>query len=442
MSSRRHKQRVLMAEHKDTADDAASSVMSSTFSLGEPISPEKEEVDSDAEEEFHEVVEGLKKASLENRPSPVKRPSNPHPSAQQREEDLSDREENNKTPVATKSEPAWTNQTCLFCNYASPSIPLNAHHMERFHGCFIPEKKFVVNLEGLIEHLQKRIHDAHQCITCGKIKANTFAVQTHMRDKSHCSIPYTSMDEQLDIGEFYDFRSTYSDDESEDGDMETTERSGGAKLGAERSVKHQLENGEDVNPDDEAWETDSDSSLESSEITALYGEGHYHQYERLDKHTHHTHDDPRPHHQVDGWHSHAHKHTHAAFYDDHSLHLPGGKSVGHRSLNVYYRQNLHHYPSMQERAERRMAIEGAHPDKIDDETEKEVAIRFGSRTLSKRDVGAMAGVPDAKKKAVQKAEIKGRQQQQKSERAAMWRKQRSANKTEAYSWNIGMGVLD
>jgi pre-60S factor REI1 len=88
MSSQRHKQRVLVAGQKhDAGDDMASSIMSSTFSLGDPIATDKDSVDSDAEEEFHEVIEGLKKTGLEDTttPSPVKRPSNPHPSAQQGE---------------------------------------------------------------------------------------------------------------------------------------------------------------------------------------------------------------------------------------------------------------------------------------------------------------------------------------------------------------------
>lgn len=452
MSSQRHKQRVLETGNRKHGDhDAANSVMSSTFSLGEPISSPNDEVDSDAEEEFHEVVEGLKKTSLKDRmsPSPVKRPGNPRPSAgEPRTSDhatsAAPERVDSTTPVPGKSEPAWTVNSCLFCNYNSPTVALNAHHMERFHSMFFPEKRYLVNMEGLIEHLQSRVHERHQCIACGKVKADAFAVQTHMRDKSHCAIPYTTLEEQLDIGDFYDFRSTYSDGDDDDDEWEEDESNGGVKLAAEKAKgpgQDKLEGSED-----EEWETDSDYSVESSEITRVYGEGHYHQYERLDKHVHHSRDDPRHHHQVDGWHSHAHKPRHAVFYDDYSLHLPSGKSVGHRSLNVYYRQNLYNYPSEKERAER-LAIEGAHPNamEVDGEPGNEVVTvhtRFGSRTLSKREMGGMAGVPEAKTRAVQRAELRGRTQQNRGERAMQWKKDRYGNKTKAYAWDIGKGLLD
>lgn len=119
------------------AADDASSVMSSTFSLGEPLPVEKDDVDSDAEDEFSEVVENLKKTNLSERsvnerPSPVKRPSNPQPSDQaQRErhhvsENASDAASTAATPV-----PTVTLKSCLFCNYESPTVPLNVTHMER-----------------------------------------------------------------------------------------------------------------------------------------------------------------------------------------------------------------------------------------------------------------------------------------------------------------------
>ncbi|KAL2019182.1 hypothetical protein VTK56DRAFT_9982 [Thermocarpiscus australiensis] len=376
LSSAKHKARAaaLASRSNGKTDDETSSM---SFSLGEPATVETL-VDSDAEEEFNEVVEALKNSGIHDTASPVKRPSNPHLSAEEQHraehpvsqspsegESASATPSAAATPTAAKpaakpAAPARSLKTCLFCNYESPTPPLNVHHMERIHGMFIPEKQYLVDLEGLLGFLQERVFELHECLTCGKVKANVYAVQTHMRDTGHCQIPYTTEDEQLEIGEFYDFRSTYSDGEeewedvSEDGD----ERNGGAKLGAKRASKVTGEDGDEVMEDDD-WETDSEaSSLDSNDLHAVPAEQHYHQYERLNKHPHHSRDTPRAHRQADGWHAHAHKRARAVFYDEYELHLPSGKSVGHRSLNRYYRQNLYNYPSPEERA-KRLAIEAA-----------------------------------------------------------------------------------
>ncbi|KAK4899584.1 pre-60S factor rei1 [Elasticomyces elasticus] len=79
-----------------------------------------------------------------------------------------------------------------------------------------------------------------------------------MRDRGHCMIAYNSEEEQMDIGEFYDFRSTYSDEDSEDEEEEQV--NGGVNLGVKRAVKTtvQGEDGENVvMEDDEDWESDS-----------------------------------------------------------------------------------------------------------------------------------------------------------------------------------------
>ncbi|RGP63131.1 hypothetical protein FLONG3_9992, partial [Fusarium longipes] len=397
------------------ADDEATSVVSSTFSLGEPVAPSQGEVDSDAEEEFSHVVEGLQKARItEQRPSPLKRPSHPHPSGEDAAHEEADetRGSDSATPVPTSQEPKMTLETCLFCNYASPSIPLNTHHMERFHGMFIPEKKYLVDIDGLLQQLQDKIRLHHQCLYCDKPKSTTFGVQTHMRDTGHCKIPFETEREQLEIGDFYDFRSTYSDDgEISDEGSVVDEANGGAKLGARRPAKLTGEDGEDVEDVEGAdgWETDSSaSSLDSADLTAVPAEGHIHQFERLDKHPHHSRQDPRQRHQADGWHSHAHKPTRAVFYDDYELHLPTGKSVGHRSLNKYFRQNLHNHPSAEERAER-LAIEGSEVEQANASSNGQLTQRDSrTREMVPRGMAGMTGAPEQQKRRARRAEERGR----------------------------------
>jgi pre-60S factor REI1 len=416
LSSQKHKAKQASSGQPTSgrADDETTSVVSSTFSLGEPIAPSQGEVDSDAEEEFSHVVEGLQKASItEQRPSPVKRPSHPQPAVEDaaQEDAAATRESDSATPVPAAQEPNWTLESCLFCNYSSPTVPLNTHHMERFHGMFIPERKYLVDIDGLLQQLQDKIRQHHQCLYCDKIKSSMFGIQTHMRDTGHCKIPYETEREQLRIGDFYDFRSTYSDDEemSDDGSV-VNEGNGGAKLGARRSAKLTRMDGADMEGEGaDGWETDSSaSSLDSEDLTAVPAEGHIHQFERLDKHPHHSRQDPRQRHQADGWHSHAHKPTRAVFYDDYELHLPTGKSVGHRSLNKYFRQNLHNHPSAEERAER-LAIEEANGDQ-DESTSDGQLVQAGSRgrEMVPRGMAGMAGAPEQQKRRARRAEERGR----------------------------------
>lgn len=384
--SQKHKQNLANPPKKQ--DDETTSVISSTFSLGEPAPAAGEDVDSEAEDEFNQVIEGLQNAKVtEQRPSPVKRPLNPHPASESENTGT----EASSTPVQSASGRVWTLNTCVFCNHESPSPALNATHMERFHGMFIPERPYLVNLEGLIKYLQERVGEEYQCLSCGKFKNSLFAVQTHMRDKGHCKIPYTAEEDQLAIGDYYDFRSTYSDgeeDEDDESDTASTEDgNGGAKLGARREVKatgadgEELEEGEDA----DGWETDSSASSVDDEDA----EGRVHKH-------------GRSHHQ-------AHKHTQAAYFDDYELHLPSGRSVGHRSLNKYYRQNLYNHPTEDERAEQLLLEAARGEDGVEPNSENQVAvIKNRRREMAPRGAIGMAGVSDEKKRAVRKAAERSR----------------------------------
>ncbi|GKT86287.1 LOW QUALITY PROTEIN: zinc finger protein Yan [Colletotrichum tofieldiae] len=417
LTSQKHKVRVAaIARRKGGVADDASSVMSSTFSLGEPIAVDKEnELDSEARRSSPRSSRVSRRPTFTSPTTSVPRPSSVlrTPLGQRDGDDASiNRESDSTTPVPSKPEIAWSTKSCLFCNYESPTVPLNANHMERFHDMFIPEKQYLVDLEGLLQHLQERIHEGHQCLYCFKTKKTAFAVQTHMRDKGHCKIPYDTEEVQLDIGDFYDFRSTYSDGEESD-EEEEADQNGGAKLGLKRPTKLVGEDGEEVEDGaEDGWETDSSaSSLDSADLTAFTADGRYEQYERLDKHPHHARDDPRTRHQADGWHSHAHKHTRAVFYDDYELHLPSGKAVGHRSHNRYFRQNLHNYPTAEEREER-LAIEAGSGDEMDVDG-REVATTGDRKTrnhraVARRDAAGMAGATDKQKRVVRQEEIRGR----------------------------------
>lgn len=449
IGSRQHKLKEASMERKAdgsvAGDDVASTIISSTFSLGEPLP--KEEVDSDAEDEFSEVVEGLKQTKLDERPSPVSRPSNPVPAAEaehSRKHPISDTTSQGGVSSAATPVSTLTLKSCLFCNYESPTVALSVVHMERIHGMFVPEKQYLVDPEGLLQSLQERIQELYECLYCGKMKNNAYAAQTHMRDKGHCKIPFTTEDEQLEVGQFYDFRSTYSDDEEDSEDEDENKPVGGAKLGNRRAAKAVDEGGDEIMEGEEGWETDSSaSSVDSDEISSIPVDLHIHKYERLDKHPHHTSHDPRAHHQTDGWHSHAHKHR-AVFYDDTSLHLPSGKAVGHRSLNKYYRQNLHSHPSPDERAER-LAIESSNADAMDVDGDGDESQVAGGRGRGGRDgalVGrtngglGMVGVTEEKRAEVKRAEQRARKREQNAQRRQDWKVNTQNNNHKHHNYQI------
>ncbi|KAI9887705.1 MAG: hypothetical protein M1823_000454 [Watsoniomyces obsoletus] len=416
IGSQKHKARlVAVAAGKTVAGDPETgSLISSTFSLGEPIgtSAPPEQPDPIASAEFSEVVQAMKEASINEAEPVTRRPTRPHHSAEnERPPHPISPETAKSTDPASKDEVAASSLICLFCNYKSPTMLLNADHMRKFHGMFVPEQTYLVDLAGLLGYLHEKVFEAHECLYCGSMKGTTSGVQTHMRDKGHCMIAFESEDQMIEIGQFYDFRSTYSDPEDdemdEEGDINMERKNGGVGLGSQK------DQGEAV-ADADGWETDSSaSSLDSADLTAVPLDRR-HQYRRLDKHPHHSNHDARPHHHKDGWHSHAHSHPHAAYYSDYELHLPSGRSVGHRSLARYYRQNLHNYPGPDEESSRR-AIEDGSRSGEDEGRGRSSAL---ART-SNRDLG-MVGVSDAKRREVAALETRERKRENRERLRYQW----------------------
>lgn len=441
--------------------------MSSTISLGDSVSiepaiikpdPPAEPIDAEAEAEFSKVISGIKDSSLGDEPV-SRRPTRPHHSSEAKEH----RSEHPLSPphkVLTSDAPAQGApkseiplNRCLFCNYDSPTFKLCVMHMTKYHSMFIPEQTYLVNLEGLITWLYSRIHDLHECLYCHKVRSTAEAVQTHMRDVGHCKIAFEEEQDMIEVGQFYDFSSTYSDPEGSDMDEEeenddddgddVTEskndnENGGVRLGGsdKRKVLKTIvsdENGdiELANGDEngEGWETDSSaSSVDSAELTAIpLDRRHMYKQERLQSHRHHSHDDPRPHRAADGFHSHAHSH-HAAFYSDHELHLPTGRTAGHRSLNRYFRQNLRNHPSPAERVEQQRLLEEAKADGDEDEAGDAGDSERGRQLITRANGGlGMMGVTDAKKKEVQAVEKREARKAQRAERQYEWGINKRAN---------------
>ena len=451
LGSQKHRLRdaVLAKQVRRGADDEIASVMSSTISLGEPINvihsadppepPPVEAIDPEAEAEFSQMVHDIKKTTISEKQhvdekEPVsRRPSRPHHSSNEKrhehplspQEDLKNGDSADTAKVQRPSSTGALLNRCLFCNYESPTFKLSVMHMTKYHGMFIPEQQYLINLEGLVQWLSEKIAKNHECLYCHKIKGSASGIQTHMRDKGHCMIAFESEGDMIDVGQFYDFSSTYSDQESGGEEMDDLYEApdAGVKVDATRVLKTVVS---DVNGDQEmadgeenanGWETDtSESSIDPAEITALPID-HQHAYQRLPSHRHHSHNDPRPHRAIDGFHSHAHSH-HAVFHSDYELHLPSGRTAGHRSLSRYYRQNLHNLPTAAERAEQGLLTDSSHMDvhiEMTDGNER------GRQVITRANGGeGMLGVTDAKKREARAVEKRDTRQVQRAQRQYQW----------------------
>jgi pre-60S factor REI1 len=116
---------------------------------------------------------------------------------------------------------------------------------------------------------------------------------------------------------------------------------------------------------------------------------------------------------------------HAVYHDDYELHLPSGRTAGHRSLNKYYRQNLRNYPGVAERmenAQRRLTAGSASGEDSDVDMDGEEGEDGeqrqgrGRRELVTRANGGMGmiGVSDAKKAEVRAVEKRDQQRQERA----------------------------
>ncbi|KAF1941333.1 hypothetical protein EJ02DRAFT_455272 [Clathrospora elynae] len=423
LNSQKHRLNIAKAGATDDAVSVTGSMASSAFSLGESMAEsETTTVGGDVEKDISDVADGINNASLET-------------------------VDDDKSSVATPNKPLSDPlMDCLFCNYKSPSFDLNITHMGKFHGMFIPEREFLAEPEKLINHLHDKIHVHNECLKCHKMLHTASGIQTHMRDRGHCMIAFDSDIELVEIGEFYDFRSSYPDaaefddlEDAEHSDDSSSTTGGGVKLGAKRETV--TSTGDDAamssnNEEDAGWETDSTvSSVPTDEITAVPID-RTHRHKSLRKSKHHSHSDPRPHRAADGFHSHAHHTPQAVYHDEYELHLPSGRTAGHRSLNKYYRQNLRNYPGVAERMENaqiehmenvQRRVTGVSPEDDDQDQDGDVDMEVAEveggegrgrqqqqQLISRSDAMGMIGVSDAKKKEIQKVEKRDRQKEQRA----------------------------
>lgn len=355
VKSSKHKLREARTKRKEGPADDTSSVMSSTFSLGDPIN--KSEA-AESESALSQVTSKLKTTAIE--------------------------EENEDEEEEEEDDDEFSTSRCLFCRELSSDLQSNVDHMFKSHGMFIPEKDYLVDLEGLIRYLHDKITQNNECLYCHAIRSTAAGIRTHMRDKGHCMIAFETEEEQLEIGQFYDFRSTYSDNEGDD-DESAENAEGGVKV----------PESDEADDDDDGWET-------ASSATSVESDGESKPY--------------RP--------------SQPIYQTDFELHLPSGKSVGHRSLARYYRQNLHNYPTPEERAARQLAIENGTAEEDNEQKPR----RNHHRAVITRANGGlgMLGATASQKHEAQVAERRERNRAQREERKYIAKVNRTANNQKHY----------
>jgi len=412
--SKAHKTRELGGGRSSRGD--ANSIVGSTAD-SEPRDPE-------AEAEFEKVVAGMKDTSIEETSAITRRPSAPPP-------DTDPRADHPMSPEKLELSSIPLSR-CLFCNYDSPNTKLSVAHMTKIHGLFVPEQAYLVDPEGLLTYMHAKVFQNFECLWCHKLRNNAEAVQTHMRDKGHCKIAFESEEEMVEVGQFYDFSSTYSDvdgDSNMDEDEGKSRTNGGVKLAGSQ--------------EDEGWETDSSfSSLDTNDLASVPIDDRSASYQRLPLHRHHSNAESRPHKLVDGYHSHAHNHNNAVFYDEHEMHLPSGRVAGHRSLRKYYRQNLHSYPTAAERMERAQRLIEEESSDADME-DADQPTTPAQRSLVRRGEAGMLGVTAQQRKDVRSQELRSKQRELRAQNRyqAKLEKQNNSQKHFRVSLTVSMYFL-
>lgn len=123
--------------------------------------------------------------------------------------------------------------------YKFETIDGTISHLFSHHNLYLPEIQYISDKEGLLAYLYDKLAFGNVCLSCNYQGRDLDAVRHHMISKRHIRVPFESEDEKLELGNFYDFSSTW-------------ETSGGVEA-------QEQEDGE--------WEDVSESELENEEVS-------------------------------------------------------------------------------------------------------------------------------------------------------------------------------
>lgn len=104
---------------------------------------------------------------------------------------------------------AIPNTDCVVCGVHNDSVDANVDHMSKKYSLYVPEQKYLTDLPGLMAYLGQKVGLGFECLSCSFVGRSLESVRQHMLMKGHVRIPYESEDEKLELGDFYDFTSSY-----------------------------------------------------------------------------------------------------------------------------------------------------------------------------------------------------------------------------------------
>ncbi|XP_033761889.1 zinc finger protein 622-like isoform X2 [Pecten maximus] len=192
--------------------------------------------------------------------------------------EVSDDEGSDAESCESWDESTFVLEECLFCSHVNKSLEDNVKHMTSKHSFFVPDVEFLVDLEGLVTYLGEKVGSGHVCLWCND-KGKTFHSSQAVQ-KHMLDKGHCKLlhegDAVYEYTDFYDYRTSYPDYKEEEFDDDEE----GPGIGLE-----------DVEMEDaEEEEEEVEQKVLSTENFELV--------------------------------------------------LPSGATIGHRSLQKYYRQNL------------------------------------------------------------------------------------------------------
>jgi pre-60S factor REI1 len=219
---------------------------------------------------------------------------------------------------------------CLFCSAKSTSIDKNLDHMFSKHSFYVPERQFLADPAGFMLYLAEKLAIGNVCLFCEAEFGTLEAVRGHMKDKRHQKIRYEDDNSRAEYAEWYDFSSSYPDaEERRLKDVARTERREERRLRREAKEEKRRKREEELEGDggweEDEGENDEDGEMEVDEVVVVD--------EAADDSSEVSDDTDESDFEEDD-------HGISLAPDGLSLRLPSGRTLGHRSLKVYYQQNL------------------------------------------------------------------------------------------------------
>lgn len=110
----------------------------------------------------------------------------------------------------------------IFDNKILDSVEECVQYMELRFGFFIPDREYIYDLEGLLLYLGEKVKLGGVCLYCQRNFFPGTPCQNHMISKSHCKIAYEDDIDMDEYEDFYDFSSSYEDEELGDRVLEVS----------------------------------------------------------------------------------------------------------------------------------------------------------------------------------------------------------------------------